>query len=488
MIPSMRYDEEVQEPGAARLASVFEWKNRPRRDVAWGYVYATMLVLTLAGGIAAYANRYVGLGIGDYLQDWCLPWKLRGLGSLRHRPSTGLTHLCLVFLSLIILRQPAAHCTGAVSRAVSTTSCSEASDPPCAAPPPPSPPLSSTAHTRPPPYSDPNFYKYATHPDFFNSPANCPAGGSGRRLLGSPDGTFDVDSLSRAAGVFIAISAVGSLFVGLLFVQLVRRNATAMAYVAMVTQVAAPAAIAVVLFATKNPVGGAILLVIAAVTALCFYLYRDAMALVARLMGIAGRGLHENPALILMVVLAQFGLLALCVPLVMSLLLALTNGRVVPNPVAVAADGSGGCADSFGDAVPCCGWATDGWVAPYMAFASITVTWTTMLVFQVKVFSISSTVAQWYFAPQTSAPAPPGLLGRWSFASGSGGRVMTSLRHAMGPSFGSLCFGSAVLTLVQYLRQAAKQKLQGDGNGSGGFNFVACMLACILDCIASFIE
>ena len=34
------------------------------------------------------------------------------------------------------------------------------------------------------------------------------------------------------------------------------------------------------------------------------------------------------------------------------------------------------------------------------------------------------------------------------------GNTMRSVKHAMGPSFGSLCFGSAILTLVQLIRNA----------------------------------
>ena len=34
------------------------------------------------------------------------------------------------------------------------------------------------------------------------------------------------------------------------------------------------------------------------------------------------------------------------------------------------------------------------------------------------------------------------------------GNALRSVKHAMGPSFGSLCFGSAILTLVQLIRNA----------------------------------
>jgi len=51
------------------------------------------------------------------------------------------------------------------------------------------------------------------------------------------------------------------------------------------------------------------------------------------------------------------------------------------------------------------------------------------------------THTQWYFgSPQPDAPQ-------------KGSRALRSLGHALGPSLGSLCLGSAVLTLMNLLRQ-----------------------------------
>ena len=50
---------------------------------------------------------------------------------------------------------------------------------------------------------------------------------------------------------------------------------------------------------------------------------------------------------------------------------------------------------------------------------------------------------QWYFAP-------PGLAS-------TKGSTMLSIRHAFANHFGSLCLGSAILTVVQMARQAAEQ-------------------------------
>lgn len=47
--------------------------------------------------------------------------------------------------------------------------------------------------------------------------------------------------------------------------------------------------------------------------------------------------------------------------------------------------------------------------------------------------------------------APAGAL------SATRGTTLRSLKHAMGPSFGSLCLSSLVLTISQIMRQALEQ-------------------------------
>lgn len=58
-------------------------------------------------------------------------------------------------------------------------------------------------------------------------------------------------------------------------------------------------------------------------------------------------------------------------------------------------------------------------------------------------FAVAGTIAQWYFAPVLADPS----LKR--------GRVHRTLRAALGPSFGSLCFGGLVLTVLSLLRSVS---------------------------------
>lgn len=88
-------------------------------------------------------------------------------------------------------------------------------------------------------------------------------------------------------------------------------------------------------------------------------------------------------------------------------------------------------------------WKTEAWVAPYMTLSNVTLLWSIFLVFEIRVFTISGTIAQWYFSP-------PGFIS-------SQGTTIRSLKHALGASFGSLSLGSLVLTAVQLLRNAMEK-------------------------------
>lgn len=72
--------------------------------------------------------------------------------------------------------------------------------------------------------------------------------------------------------------------------------------------------------------------------------------------------------------------------------------------------------------------------------------WTTFLAFEIKVFTVSGAIAHWYFAPVSELHS--GTAGR-----GRPSATFAALRTALGPQLGTLCMGSAVLTLISMLRQ-----------------------------------
>lgn len=69
-------------------------------------------------------------------------------------------------------------------------------------------------------------------------------------------------------------------------------------------------------------------------------------------------------------------------------------------------------------------------------------TWSMFLAFQVKLFTVAGATAMWYFEPRQQQEARA-----------AGSRTLKCLGFAAGSSLGSLCCGSAVLTLVSMIRQ-----------------------------------
>jgi len=158
-----------------------------------------------------------------------------------------------------------------------------------------------------------------------------------------------------------------------------------------------------------------------------------------------------------------------------------TVGGVAPNPQALAPPaGSHTCRSPTGDAVPCCEWRVAGWVPAALATQAAALLWTVFLIFEVKVFVIAGAVAQWYFAPVEGSGAGGG-------ASRPGSRTLTSVRHALGPSFGSLCLGSLILAVVSQLRSALQRaREQRDRAGEG--SLLLDILSACADGLLSLME
>lgn len=74
-----------------------------------------------------------------------------------------------------------------------------------------------------------------------------------------------------------------------------------------------------------------------------------------------------------------------------------------------------------------------------------------------------------------------GTVATFWYNSESKGATRSSLRRSMTTSFGSICFGSLIVAIIQALRQLAEQARQ---EGS----FLGCLCECILGCIQSIVE
>lgn len=57
--------------------------------------------------------------------------------------------------------------------------------------------------------------------------------------------------------------------------------------------------------------------------------------------------------------------------------------------------------------IPCCRWEPEDWFPLYAGLASLALLWLVMTAGMVRVYTISGTIAQWYFAPGERAQCRP---------------------------------------------------------------------------------
>ena len=265
---------------------------------------------------------------------------------------------------------------------------------------------------------------------------------------------------------------LAAIALGVGFLWLLRRNAQLCVKASCAVQVLIPAVMAVSLLAVGAIVPALICAAGSALAAYCFHLWRAELVLCGRLLSVAGEALTQNPHL----VSASLGLNAVHVAVVLpvlALMLAATRvGNAVPYAlVATTVAGVDGapqsCIDAAGAAVQCCIWQTAPASVAYIVFASLCTSWTTFLIFEMRLFAIAHVIVRWYRLPLgTRLPGAP---------------LREALSCAAGPAFGSLCLGSAVLTLADAARQAAEATRRRGGG------LLACILATLVACISELV-
>ncbi|KAJ2002490.1 putative choline transporter, neither null mutation nor overexpression affects choline transport, partial [Coemansia thaxteri] len=110
------------------------------------------------------------------------------------------------------------------------------------------------------------------------------------------------------------------------------------------------------------------------------------------------------------------------------------------------------------------------WV--YMVFSFY---WTSSVILNVLHTTISGTFATFYFFEG----APGGYPTRHV--------TLSSLKRAMTNSFGSICFGSLIVALIQTVR-AILRAIRGQGGDNIAVQLIACCVDCILGCIEGMVE
>ncbi len=201
-------------------------------------------------------------------------------------------------------------------------------------------------------------------------------------------------------------------------------------------------------------------------------MWRNELALCGRLLAVASAALNENAHIVTASLGLKVVLVAINIPLVAFMVAATRVGAPVASSlVASTAPGAGGeltCLDAAGAAVPCCAWQPAGGAVAYIVFASLCTSWVTSLIFEVRLFMIAHVVSRWYYMPMGARLA--------------GKPITEAVSTAVGPSLGSLCLGSAILTLADVVRQAAESARQ---RGQG---LLACLVTSLLACVAEILR
>jgi hypothetical protein len=191
----------------------------------------------------------------------------------------------------------------------------------------------------------------------------------------------------------------------------------------------------------------------------------DRIQLTIRVVQTAAEALYQNLTLLFVLPLLSFALIGLCTPLATFMVYAYTNGKLVPNPD-ILNHPQMPC--GRGTDHPCCVWEPAGWVVPYLYLSGFAILWAAMITAQVQVFTISGTVAQWYF-------------GRGQFATGVA--ILRSLGHALGPSFGTMCLAGLVVAFVRLVRSLMNKANAEQGQPGALTIFLQACLESILQAV-----
>ncbi|KAH7429429.1 hypothetical protein KP509_09G047300 [Ceratopteris richardii] len=176
----------------------------------------------------------------------------------------------------------------------------------------------------------------------------------------------------------------------------------------------------------------------------------DRIELTIKIMQTSAQALFSNWMLLLILPALSVVLLIYLVPFIVFLIYAYMNGKIV---------GSSGTYCEGEAATGCCSWSADKWVPAYYVLTIFTLLWSILLMTEAQVYVLSSTVAQWYFAPSEAQVT---------------GSIRKALKNAFGPSFGTVTFSGLVVSFIRMVRSA----IDTSARPEGGRGFFHSMLEC----------
>lgn len=175
--------------------------------------------------------------------------------------------------------------------------------------------------------------------------------------------------------------------------------------------------------------------------------------LTVQIIGIASDALSKNLGLFVALPLLTLGLVVYYAPIVVFLVFARLNGKIVPKEL----NGEYKCV-----------WKQDSWVPAYFALAILTMLWSLTSMVEAKAYVISGTIAQWYFSKEDTKPRRS---------------IRSSLRNAFGPSSGTICLSGLLICIVRIVRAAVDSARQEDVPG-----FVHLILRCCVNALLAAVD
>lgn len=179
--------------------------------------------------------------------------------------------------------------------------------------------------------------------------------------------------------------------------------------------------------------------------------------LTIKIMQTAAAALLRNWRLLLVLPSLTIALLIFVIPFILFLIYALMNGKIVAKS-ATYCEGDA--------ATDCCKWRMDMWVPAYYALTIFTLLWSALVMAEAQVYTISGTIAQWYFTEATGSLVV--------------GRIRFSLQNAFGPSFGTCCFSALIVSFVRIIGAAVDISQRTQNQRGCSFVIGCCCLKFIL--------
>ena len=304
----------------------------------------------------------------------------------------------------------------------------------------------------------------------------CPEGAASG-LLGAADpiGVASFESFLdafKAKAPWLVPTVVGSSAgIGFLYLQALRVCAKPMVYVSlMIWPIGMIAGAIAIMTLPADSVGDmptsarqitmAILLAMVALYLCVLCCCRARIALTIRTLRTAGEALTATSPVFITCLLLFVVWLALAAPLCAVMVVSIFNG-----------DWS-----TVGDPVTACEYRLNNKGVAALALGGFMFVWSSLLFTEIRGFVVGGTIGHWYYH---SNDATPPL--NWP--------SLTASKHAFSKSFGSLCFGSLILALIQvvlFFIEMARNSARQSNNV--GLKIVLCIVECIVRCIYDLIR